>query len=304
MRIVFMGTPEFAVPTLHMLLESKHEVVAVYTAPPRPANRGKKLTHSPVHMVAEQAGVPVFTPHSLRGDEAQAEFAALKSDIAVVVAYGLLLPNAILNAPKYGCLNIHPSDLPRWRGAAPIQRSIMAGDEITAICIMQMDSGLDTGAVWRRVELNLPYTATEWEAELAEKSSKILLDVLTQIEAGQGVPIPQANEGITYAHKIDKSEYALHFDAPVAKVLHHIHGVSPYGYVMLDSERVRIIKAKLAEGLNGAKQEQIINSQFHIQCSDGKAVAPIILQREGKKAVDINDFLNGLKIDLVGKLLS
>ena len=297
MRIVFMGTPDFALPSLRALLASKHEVVATYTAPPRPANRGKKVSCSPVHVVAEQAGVPVFTPSSLRAEQERAEFAALNADIAVVVAYGLLLPDSILNAPKYGCLNIHPSDLPRWRGAAPIQRSIMAGDDKTAICIMQMDSGLDTGAVWRRVELNVPYgiTAPEWEAELAVKSSEFLLDVLVQIEAGQGAPIPQATDGVTYAHKIDKSEYALKFDVPAAQILHHIHGVSPYGYVMLDGERIRIIKAKLAEGVNDAEAGQIINSQFHIQCNDGNAVAPIILQREGKKPVDINDFLNGLK---------
>jgi methionyl-tRNA formyltransferase len=301
MRIVFMGTPEFALPSLNALLESKYEVLAVYTAPPRPANRGKKVSCSSVHVVAEQAGVPVFTPSSLRGEEAQAEFASLNADIAVVVAYGLLLPNSILNAPKYGCLNIHPSDLPRWRGAAPIQRSIMAGDDKTAICIMQMDSGLDTGAVWRRVELNVPHgiTAPEWEAELAEKSAEILLDVLAQIEAGQGAPTAQATEGVTYAHKIDKAEYALKFNALAAQVLHHIHGVSPYGYVMLEGERVRIINAKLAEGVSGAEAGQIINSQFHIQCADGKAIAPIILQREGKKPVDINDFLNGLKAKYV-----
>ncbi len=358
-----MGTPNFALPALRALMASEHELVAVYTAPPRPANRGKKVSRSAVHLLAEEACLPIFTPSSLRGAEAQAEFASLNCDIAVVVAYGLLLPQAILDTPKFGCLNIHPSDLPRWRGAAPIQRTIMAGDATTAICIMQMDSGLDTGAVWKRLELAIPQaiTAQELEVELAEKSADLLLEVLAKIEdlekageleksgAGGDSPIPQAQNGVTYAHKIEKSEYLLRFDMPAQSVLNHINALSPYGYVMIGEERVRIVKAELVVGSAAnvtarsatARAGEFINSQFHIQCEGGQcgsgrgsgqcegersataggaivtnedlaikavhfegiarqdshltAIAPIIVQREGKKPVHITDFLNGLR---------
>jgi methionyl-tRNA formyltransferase len=297
MRIIFMGTPHFAVPTLDALLGSSHDIVAVYTAPPRPAHRGKKMSISPVHELAQQHHVPVFTPASLKSLAAQTEFAAFNADIAVVVAYGLLLPQPILDAPRLGCINIHPSDLPRWRGAAPIARSLMAGDTHTAICIMQMDAGLDTGAVWMREPLDVPMniTAPAWEATLAEKSASVLLQTLDVIAEGKLRPVPQTENGLCYAHKLEKHEYALQCDRPAQCVLHHLHGISPYGYVTFHGERIRIVAAEIIQGLRGAAYGTVIDDAFSIQCGDDYAIRPLIMQREGKKTMPAAECLRGMQ---------
>lgn len=289
-----MGTPNFALPSLE-LLAKHHDVVATYTAPPRPANRGKKLTCSPIHEMADNLGLPVFTPSSLKSPEVQAEFAKHQADIAVVVAYGLLLPRAILDAPRLGCLNIHPSDLPRWRGAAPIQRSLMAGDKQTAICIMQMDSGLDTGAVWARQHLEVPknITAPQWENKLASLSGELLLKTLREIEAGRGILTPQSDDGVCYAHKIDKSEYELNFNAPAEQIINQINGLSPYAYINLHDERIKIIQADIVAGDAQSKYGTILDSEMRINCSDGMAIKPIMLQRAGKNPMLLIDFLRG-----------
>jgi methionyl-tRNA formyltransferase len=304
MRIIFMGTPDFALPSLRSLAEA-HDVVAVYTAPPRPANRGKKLSITPVHELANELGLPIFTPPSLKDSGVQAEFAALSPDIAVVVAYGLLLPKAILEAPRLGCLNIHPSDLPRWRGAAPIQRSLMAGDAQTAICVMQMEAGLDTGAVWARQYLDVPHgiIAPKWEAKLAELSAKLLLQTLAEIEAGSAVLTPQSDVGVCYAHKIDKCEYELRFDLEAQQIINHIHGLSPYAYINLHGERIRIIQAEMANGDALMTAGVILDAEMRINCIDGMAINPTLLQRAGKNPMSLADFLRGYSQNIAGVII-
>jgi methionyl-tRNA formyltransferase len=202
LRVIFMGTPQFAVPTLEAIMASSHQLVGVYSQPPRPAGRGQKVTKSPIHLLAEQHSIPVFTPTSLKSSEAQAEFAALQADVAVVAAYGLLLPQAILDAPKHGCINIHPSALPRWRGAAPIQRTIMAGDTTTDCCIMQMDAGLDTGAVLARETCVIPehFTTGDLHDVMAKTGARMTVQVLSTLSSL--TPIPQSVDGVTYANNI------------------------------------------------------------------------------------------------------
>ncbi|MBY0354667.1 MAG: methionyl-tRNA formyltransferase, partial [Rickettsiales bacterium] len=240
MRIVFMGTPAFALPTLQALIDSTHEVVAVYCQPPRPAGRGQKPQPSPVQRLAEMHAIPVYYPTSLRDSEVQATFNSHAADAAIVAAYGLLLPPPILNAYRYGCINIHPSDLPRWRGAAPIQRTIMAGDADTAICIMHMDEGLDTGDVLLRKPLTIPANSDagwlhDW---LAAQSAPLLLEALQQLQAGTACPTQQSAAGITYASKISKQEAALDWQRPAHELLQQIRGLvpSPCAYFEYASE--------------------------------------------------------------------
>jgi methionyl-tRNA formyltransferase len=226
MRLAFMGTPEFAVPSLDALVAAGHEVVAVYTQPPRPANRGKKLTPSAVQTRAEELGLPVRSPLSLRTAEAQAEFAILNLDAAVVAAYGLILPQTILDAPKYGCLNVHGSLLPRWRGAAPVQRAILAGDRTTGVMVMQMEAGLDTGPVRATTEIEIGRKTTgELTAELAELGAELMVIVLEDMAAHPAVV--QSEDGVTYAAKIDKSETRIDFSAPAETVERQIRAFNP-----------------------------------------------------------------------------
>ena len=245
MRIVFMGTPEFAVPTLAALVEGGHEVVAVYTQPPRPAGRGKQPQTSPVQRAAEARGIAVRCPASLKGAEAQAEFAALGADVAVVAAYGLILPRAILDAPRLGCLNVHASLLPRWRGAAPIQRAILAGDEETGVCIMQMEAGLDTGPVrlYQRKSIGGAYA---WQVEewLSSLGAKLIVKVLHNLDAYP--PMAQTGEGVTYATKISKSETKLDFNRPAPELEQAVKAFapSPGAWFEIDGERVRVLGAR------------------------------------------------------------
>jgi len=290
MKIVFMGTPEFSVPILDAL-HHMHEIVAVYCQPPRPAGRGKADRPSPVQARAEALGLPVRHPAKLRSDDAVAEFTALKADVAVVVAYGLILPQAILDAPRFGCLNIHASLLPRWRGAAPIHRAIMAGDRETGVCIMQMEVGLDTGPVLLREQVAIG--AEETTAELHDRLSALGARLI--VEALERLPlpaVPQPFEGVTYAAKIDKSEARVDWTRPAEEVDRLIRGLSPFpgAWVQVNGERVKLLRSRLAEG-NGTPG-QVLHG-FTVACGTG-AVEITEAQREGKRPMAVAEVLRGL----------
>ncbi|TGD44808.1 methionyl-tRNA formyltransferase [Pseudotabrizicola sediminis] len=293
MNIIFMGTPEFSVPVLEALA-AQHEIVAVYTQPPRPAGRGKADRPSPVHQKALALGLPVRHPARLKDPADQAEFAALQADIAVVVAYGLILPQAVLDAPRLGCLNIHASLLPRWRGAAPIHRAIMAGDETTGICIMQMEAGLDTGPVLLRQETLID--ATETTADLHDRLSAmgaaLILRALDQLPAL--IPQTQPVEGVTYAAKIDKTEARIDFAQPATIVDRQIRGLSPFpgAWVQIGAERVKFLRSRVAAG-SGAPG-QVLHG-FTIACGTG-AVEVTEAQREGKRPMPASEVLKGLRL--------
>lgn len=294
MRLAFMGTPEFAVPTLDALVAAGHEVVAVYTQPPRPANRGKKLTPSAVQARAEQLGLEVRTPVSLRNVEAQAEFVALDLDVAVVAAYGLILPQAILDAPKHGCLNVHGSILPRWRGAAPVQRAILAGDAKTGVMVMQMEAGLDTGPVRATTEIEIGQKTTgELTAELAELGAELMAVVLNDIAAHPAVP--QLDEGITYAAKIDKAETRMDFSASAEQVERQVRAFNPApgAWFEFEGERYRVLAAELSVK-NGAAST-VLDDKLTIACGT-RAICPTLIQRAGKPAMQTADLLRGKPI--------
>ncbi|MBM7069112.1 methionyl-tRNA formyltransferase [Actibacterium sp. 188UL27-1] len=294
MKLIFMGTPDFSVPALDALVAAGHEVATVYTQPPRPAGRGKKDRPSPIQQRAEILGLPVRHPVSLKSAEAQKDFAALKADLAVVVAYGLLLPQAILDAPARGCLNIHASLLPRWRGAAPIHRAVLAGDTETGICIMQMEAGLDTGPVLLRRPT--PIQADDTTASLHDRLSAIggeaIVETLLQLD--QLTPVPQPEDGVTYAQKIDKAEAQIDWTRPAAEVDRQIRGLSPFpgAWCMIDGERVKFLNSRLADG-SGAPGEVLAG--LTIGCGDG-AVEVTLAQRQGKRAMAPQDFLNGITL--------
>jgi methionyl-tRNA formyltransferase len=294
MRIVFMGTPEFAVPALGALAAAGHEIVAVYSQPPRRSGRGKAVTPSPVHARAEALGLPVLTPVSLKGAETQAEFAGHKADVAVVAAYGLILPRAVLDAPRLGCLNIHGSILPRWRGAAPVQRAILAGDEATGVAIMQMEAGLDTGPV--RAERHVAIdrkSAGELAAELAALGAALVVEVLGDIE---GYPaIDQPEDGVTYAAKIDKAEARLDFARDAVAVERQVRAFNPApgAFFEYQGERFRVLDAEVAEG-DGARGT-VIDDALTIACGSG-ALLPLVVQRQGKRAMTVAELLNGLAV--------
>ncbi|NNF72751.1 MAG: methionyl-tRNA formyltransferase, partial [Rhodobacteraceae bacterium] len=250
MRVVFMGTPAFSVPVLDALHAAGHDIVCVYTQPPRPAGRGKKDRPSPVQARAEELGLPVRHPRSLRNDEAQAEFAALNADIGVVVAYGLILPQAILDAPARGCLNIHASLLPRWRGAAPIHRAVLAGDSETGICIMQMDAGLDTGPVLLReaTPITPDDTTADVHDRLAAMGAGLTVDALATLDTL--TPEAQPDTGVTYADKIDKAEARIDWSCPATEVDRQIRGLSPFpgAWTTLGGKRLKLLRSRVATG--------------------------------------------------------
>jgi methionyl-tRNA formyltransferase len=295
MRLTFMGTPEFAVPTLDALLEAGHEVVAVYTQPPRPGGRrGKAPTPSPVHKRAEAAGIEVRTPERLRGADEQEAFAALDLDAAVVAAYGLILPAPILNAPRHGCLNVHASLLPRWRGAAPIQRAILAGDEMTGVCIMGMEKGLDTGPVYACRETEVGgKTAGELTAELAGIGGALMADVLNRLRGI--VPEPQPADGITYAHKIDKAEARIDFTRTAEEVERQIRAFNPVpgAYFEHEGERVKVLAARVIPGDH--HPGMVLDDHLAIGCGTG-VLMPTLVQRAGKGAMTTNELLRGFAI--------
>jgi methionyl-tRNA formyltransferase len=292
MRIIFMGTPDFSVPVLDALVEAGHEIAAVYCQPPRPAGRGKKDRPTPVHARAEALGFDVRHPVSLKSTEEQDAFAALKADVAVVVAYGLLLPQPILDAPKHGCLNIHASLLPRWRGAAPLQRAIMAGDAQTGICIMQMEAGLDTGPVLlrRATDIGAQEITAQLHDRLSEMGAKMIveaLDTLPDLTAD-----PQPEDGVTYAAKIDKSEARIDWTRPAVEVDRQIRGLSPFpgAWTEIGGERVKLLASRLADGQG--QPGEVLNDTLCVACGDG-AIDLLRLQRAGKGSQDVETFLRG-----------
>ncbi|MDR6511672.1 methionyl-tRNA formyltransferase [Novosphingobium capsulatum] len=289
-----MGTPEFAVPTLDALVAAGHEVVTVYSQPPRPAGRGKKLQPSPVHLAAERHGLPVLTPVSLKGADEQAAFAAHGADVAVVAAYGLILPAAILAAPAKGCLNVHGSLLPRWRGAAPVQRAILAGDVHTGITIMQMERGLDTGPMLATVATPVAgKTAGELTAELATLGADLMVRVLADLASF--TPEVQPEAGVTYAAKIDKAESRLDFAQPAEQVERQVRAFAPTpgAFFELEGERYRVLAAQVLAG-EGAPGT-VLDEALTIACGQG-AIRPLTVQRAGRPAMDTAALLRGRAI--------
>ena len=294
MRLVFMGTPDFAVETLKALIGAGHDVPCVYSQPPRPAGRGMAERPSPVHAYAAARGIEVRTPTSLKSAEEQAHFAALTADAAVVVAYGLLLPKPVLDAPRLGCFNVHASLLPRWRGAAPIQRAIMSGDAWSGVTIMRMEEGLDTGPMCKmgKIAITPMTTAQSLHDELAALGSQLMIAVLAQ----QTITCtPQPLDGVTYAKKIDKAEARIDFTKSAAEVRNHIHGLSPFPGAWFEVNGTRV-KALLCDVVqDGAAPGTFIDDRLTIACGTG-AIRLLKLQREGKGAMEAQDFLRGFPI--------
>jgi len=290
MRVIFMGTPDFSVPALEAV-HAEHDVVCVYTQPPRPAGRGKKPRPTPVQARAAALGLEVRHPASLKDPGTQAEFTALKADIAVVVAYGLILPQAVLDAPRLGCLNIHASLLPRWRGAAPIQRAIMAGDTETGICIMQMEAGLDTGPVLLRdaTPIEALDTAQTLHDRLSPMGARLIVRALADFPALTATAQPE--DGVTYAAKIDKSEAHLDWTRPAEEIARHIRGLSPFPGVWIDSPLGRL-KLLNARAVAGSGTPGTILHGLTVACGSG-AVEVLEVQREGKRAMSAEEMLRG-----------
>ena len=297
MRIVFMGTPDFSVPTLTEIVSAGHEVVAVYTRAPKPAGRGQEERKSPVHLAAEEFGIPVFTPASLKGEAEQIVFSSHDADVAVVVAYGLLLPRPVLDAPRLGCLNLHGSLLPRWRGAAPIQRAIMAGDLQTGVMVMQMEEGLDTGpvALGEVIPIGPDMTAGELHDQMMRVGADLMGRALAALERGSLDFTPQPAEGTLYARKIEKAESRIDWSRPSAEVHNHIRGLSPFPGAWFELElggkpaRIKALRSTLAAG-SGAPGNLL--DGLTIACGEG-AVRLTQVQREGKGAMDAATFLRG-----------
>ncbi len=297
MKIIFMGTPDFSVPILQALA-AQHEILAVYCQPPRPAGRGKADRPSAVQLAAESLSLPVRYPVSLKGAQEMAEFAALGADLAVVVAYGLILPQAVLDVPRMGCVNIHASLLPRWRGAAPIHRAIMAGDTETGICIMQMEAGLDTGPVLARAALRIG--ASETTAELHDRLSALGAQVIVQILPRLPLKAEvQSEQGVSYAAKIDKSEARVNWARPAVEIARQINGLSPFpgAWVEIGGERVKLLRAAVATAQSGVGQG---NAGAHlggfvVACATG-AVQILEVQREGKRRGSAEEFLRGASL--------
>lgn len=292
MRVVFMGTPDFSVPVLDALVAAGHEIVAVYCQPPRPAGRGKRDRPTPVHERARELGLPVLHPTSLRSAPVQEGFAEHGADVAVVVAYGLLLPQPVLDAPRYGCLNIHASLLPRWRGAAPIHRAIMAGDRETGVCIMQMESGLDTGPVLMRraTEIGAHETTADLHDRLSRMGADLIVEALARLP--ELTPRPQPENGVTYADKIDKSEARIDWSRPAEDVDRQIRGLSPFpgAWTEIQGQRVKVLGSRLGTGRGAAGE--VIDDALTVACGSG-AVELLRLQRAGKAPQDRESFLRG-----------
>ncbi len=298
MRIVFMGSPEFAVPSLDALVEAGHEIAAAYCQPPRPAGRGKSERKTAVHRRAEVLGIEVRTPTTLRSAEEQARFRALDADLAVVAAYGLILPPPILEAPKAGCINVHASLLPRWRGAAPIQRAILAGDKVSGVTIMRMDEGLDTGPMLLRRELLIEgKSAGQVTEELARTGAEALLEWLSDPRPAT----PQPEDGATYAAKVAKAETRIDWSRPADHVLRQVLAFAPTpgAWFQADGERLKFLRAELADG--SGKPGEVLDDRLTIAAREG-AVRPLLVQRAGRAAMTPDDLLRGFTIP-VGTIL-
>ncbi len=301
MRVVFMGTADFALPALERLAESRHELVAVYTQPPRPGGRGHKERRTPVHEAAVALDLPVRTPPTLKDEAVQAELRALAADVGVVAAYGLLLPPAVLETPRFGCLNLHGSLLPRWRGAAPVERAIEAGDRETGVMIFQMEKGLDTGPIFvaARAPIEAGATAPDLRGRLAWLAADLLVPLLDDLEAGRATATPQAEHGATYAGKIDKDEFALDFTAPAEVLERRIRAFNPNAWLALDGERLRVLAAEVVPGC-GAPGE-VLDDRLTVACGEG-ALRPTLVQPAGRRAMATDDFLRGRPVPAGTKL--
>ena len=296
MRIIFMGTPEFALPTLNALVEADHEVVAVYCQPPRPAGRGKGLRASPVQVRAEQLGIEVRHPINLKSAEEQAEFAKLGADVAVVAAYGLILPRPVLDAPRLGCVNVHASLLPRWRGAAPIQRAILAGDAITGVTIMQMAAGLDTGAMLVTREMIIDgHNAGEVTDTLAEMGAAAMIDWLD--DPARYPPLAQSDARVTYAAKIDKAETRIHWTESAIEIERQVRAFAPRpgAWAMVAGERVKILAAEIVAQSGSAGQ--VLDDRMTIACG-ADAIRPLSVQRSGRAVMTPEELQRGFPVPL------
>ena len=295
-----MGTPAFAVPALDALLASGHAIAAVYTQPPRAAARGHKVRPAPVAVRAEAVGIEVRTPASLKPAEAQAAFAALEADLAVTVAYGLILPSAVLAAPRLGCINAHASLLPRWRGAAPIQRAIMAGDEETGVTVMRMDDGLDTGPILmvEAVPIGPETTGGALHDTLAALSARMVLDAVDALAAGGLAETPQPADGATYAAKLEKDEAAIDWRAPAARIERAVRALVPRpgAWFIHESERIKVLTAERSAEATDAPPGTVIDDALTVACGGGSALRPTRLQRAGKAAMETDAFLRGRPI--------
>jgi methionyl-tRNA formyltransferase len=310
LNIVFMGTPDFAVPALAAILAAGHRIVAVYSQPPRPAGRGMAEQPSPVHAFASAQGLGVHTPHNFKHETDREIFAKHRADVAVVVAYGLILPEPVLAAPRFGCFNIHASKLPRWRGAAPIQRAIMAGDNETSAMVMRMERGLDTGPIClsRDVAISSSTTAAALHDELAKAGAELIVEALARIQDGSLECVPQAQDGITYAAKIEKSEAHIDFNRDATDILRQIHALSPTPGCWFEAEnngkkeRIKVLRAvrvPLGNGLPGT----VLDEQLTIACRSG-AVKLLEVQRAGKKPTSAAEFLRGFIIRIGDRIVS
>jgi methionyl-tRNA formyltransferase len=298
LRLIFMGTPDFAVPTLIELAARGHEISAVYTRTPKPAGRGMDMQVTPVEREARRLGLPVHTPKTLRDEVAQAAFRAHEADAAVVVAYGLILPKPILEAPRLGCFNVHASLLPRWRGAAPINRAVMAGDAESGVTIMQMDEGLDTGAMAmiERMPILPDMTAGELHDALSPLGADLMLRALAAAERGSLSLTPQPAEGVTYAEKVSKAETRIDWSKPWREVHDHVRGLSPFpgAWFELDGVRVKALRSTRGEGAGAPGTA--LDDKLTIACGDG-AVRLVQVQRAGKQPMGVEEFLRGTRVD-------
>ncbi|MDM8335024.1 methionyl-tRNA formyltransferase [Wolbachia pipientis] len=301
MRVIFMGSPEFAVGVLNLLLKSKNEIIVVYTKAPKPSGRGQKLTKSPIHMVAEENGIKVRTPTSLKSLVEQEKFKNFKSDIAVVAAYGLIIPKEILNIPKYGCINVHPSLLPRWRGAAPIQHAILAGDQETGVSIMQLNEGLDSGPILKQkkfmIEKNDNYKTLH--DKLSELGSDLLMEVLNKIE--KHVPLEQNDDNACYANKVE--DYKIYASDVCEVAYRKVKAFYPKAFVKIENKRVRILDADFEANVSlTSAGGKIINDNMHISLGSGTLI-PKVVQMEGRSPCSVEDFVRGLKFSTVKKFI-
>ena len=308
-RLIFMGTPQFAVPALSAIAKAGYTVVAVYTQPPRPAGRGQGVTLSPIHALGQSLGCPVETPVSLKSPEEQARFAAYRPDVVVVAAYGLILPQGILDVPPWGCINIHGSLLPRWRGASPIQRALMEGDAETGVTIMQMEAGLDSGPIFQmaKIPISADTTAVHLYDSLSQLGAEHIVDVLDRFcQRGEVVSTPQPFHGITFAPKLTHEEGLLDWTLPAETLCRHIRALNPWPgtYTFYGDMRLKILSARWREGALGQQGRApgaVVSEDFEIACGQGK-LQPLTLQKPGSKAMAVQDFMNGMSIPVGAKL--
>lgn len=298
LRIIFMGTPDFAVPALRALHDDGHQIVAVYCQPPKKSGRGQKINKTPVHITADELSIPVCTPKSLRTQEAQDELASFKADMIIVAAYGLILPQEVLDMPQYGCINIHGSLLPRWRGAAPIHRALLAGDTETGITIMQMDAGLDTGDMLKKGSIAITHetTAQSLHDAMADLGAGLIIESVPEIVDGSIQAIKQPDEGVTYAEKLSREEGLIDWNNSATDIERQIRSLTPWPgtYFQFGKEKIKVHEAKLIQNQSG-EAGTLINQDFTVACGDG-ALRLTKIQRAGKKPTDGASVLRGMRL--------